>query len=77
MSCAVGGRGRYAGCQREHVMMGPSTLQAVLERGEDSRYQFAGLNRQDDGRLNQLTSSAANQRVRLTLNPTSHNILSL
>lgn len=58
-------------------MMDPSALQAVLERSEDNRYQFAGLSRQDDGRLNQLTSNAASQHVRVTLNPTSHNVLSL
>ncbi|WP_197053277.1 hypothetical protein [Litchfieldella xinjiangensis] len=54
-----------------------SALQAVLKRGEDSRHQLAGLSRQVVGRLNQLTSNAASQLVRLPLHPTGHNVLSL
>lgn len=57
--------------------MDSSALQAVLERGEDSRHQFAGLSRQDVSRLNQLISNAASQHVCLPLNPTIHYVLPL
>lgn len=37
---AAAGRSGLSGCQRERVTMDASALQAVLERGEDSRHQF-------------------------------------